>query len=108
MDKELTTILERLENILEQAHLNYVELNKASSLEKELHFKELQELYLDIKDQFDNQYSIEYVQKLEEEVEDLKFDLADKDDIIENVRVKYDDLKEDFEEFKERVRELCS
>jgi predicted RNase H-like nuclease (RuvC/YqgF family) len=108
MNEDLTEILQKLEDILEKAHKDYVELNHASAFEREKHGHELQELYTDIKDQFDNQYSIDYVQKLEEENEDLKFDLQDKDDIIENIRNNYDDLKEEFEDFKERVRELCS
>ena len=108
LNEDLKEILNRLEDVFEKAHSDYIKSQDPIPSERELHFQILQDLYTDIKDQFDNQYSIKYVQKLEEEVEDLKFDLEDRDDIIENIRAKYDDLQEDFTEFKERVRELCS
>lgn len=108
LNEDLKNILIHLEDILNKAHSDYIELHNASAYERDAHFQELQDIYEDIKNQFDNQYSIEYVQKLEEEVEDLKYDLEDRDDIIDSIRAKYDDLQEDFTEFKERVRELCS
>lgn len=108
LNEELKEILDRLADIFEKAHADYIKSQDPIPSERELYFQNLQDLYTDIKDQFDNQYSIQYVQKLEEEVEDLKFDLEDRDDIIESIRAKYDDLQEDFTEFKERVRELCS
>lgn len=65
-------MLEQLKDILEQAHKDYIELEHASAFEQELHFDKLKEIYDYISDYFEGSYSTEYVQKLEEENEDLK------------------------------------